>query len=449
MSGLFKLRCPFHAQGCSYRFRSQAGRTNHVRTFHTNPNIVTSTNIPIPPLDELNAEIPNSPSSKPSLPTSSPVPSPPPPLSPDLRNETPFSCKPTRNYHSHLTGLPCDAEGATLDPGALPDIEKPQMHDWDPFDDEVQFRVGDFLFRKAEMSAGNVNELMDMWATLKDQDGEYGPFICHEHLYATIDAISHGDAPLKSFTTSFAGDIQSNAPSWQTSDYEVWYRDPSTVIKNMLANPDFKGEFDYAPFVELDTAGERRWNEFMSGNFSWRRADMIFEADADTEGALYCPIILGADKTTVSVATGHVEYHPLYLSIGNVHNTVRRAHRNAVVPIGFLAIPKSDRKYDNDVAFRKFKRQLYHASLSTILKSLTPGMSHPVVLRCPDGHYRRVIYDLAAFIADYPEQVYLAGTVQGWCPKCTALPDNLDGDRGRRTQGFTECLLDTLDSKIL
>jgi Plavaka transposase len=42
----------------------------------------------------------------------------------------------------------------------------------------------------------------------------------------------------------------------------------------------------------------------------------------------------------VSVATGHVEYHPLYLSIGLVHNTVRRAHRNSVIPIGFLAIPK-------------------------------------------------------------------------------------------------------------
>ena len=67
----------------------------------------------------------------------------------------------------------------------------------------------------------------------------------------------------------------------------------------------------------------------------------IFEADPTTEGAMYCPIILGADKTTVSVATGHVEYHPLYLSIGGVHNTARRAHRNAVVPIGFLAIPKS------------------------------------------------------------------------------------------------------------
>jgi hypothetical protein len=52
------------------------------------------------------------------------------------------------------------------------------------------------------------------------------------------------------------------------------------------------------------------------------------------------PIILGSDKTTVSVATGHNEYYPLYLSIGNVHNSIRRAHRGAVAVVAFLSIPK-------------------------------------------------------------------------------------------------------------
>ena len=56
---------------------------------------------------------------------------------------------------------------------------------------------------------------------------------------------------------------------------------------------------------------------------------------------MYVPIILGSDKTTVSVATGQNEYYPLYMSIGNVKNRVRRTHRNAVSVIAFLAIPKS------------------------------------------------------------------------------------------------------------
>ncbi|KAG5634080.1 hypothetical protein H0H81_003485, partial [Sphagnurus paluster] len=148
----------------------------------------------------------------------------------------------------------------------------------------------------------------------------------------------------------------------------------------------------------------------------------IIEENPENEGAMYCPIILGSDKTTVSIATGHVKYHPVYLSIGNVHNTVHRAHRNAVVPIGFLAIPKSDCKHNKDIALRKFKRQLYHASISTILRSLCPVMTTPVVHHCPDGHFRQVIYDLGAYIADYLEQVLLAGTVQGWCLKYDHAP---------------------------
>jgi Plavaka transposase len=67
---------------------------------------------------------------------------------------------------------------------------------------------------------------------------------------------------------------------------------------------------------------------------------MIAE-DPVTQGSMFVPIILGSDKTTVSVATGHTEYWPVYLSIGNIHNNARRAHKNGLVLLGFLAIPKS------------------------------------------------------------------------------------------------------------
>jgi hypothetical protein len=62
--------------------------------------------------------------------------------------------------------------------------------------------------------------------------------------------------------------------------------------------------------------------------------------DDKAHGSMLVPIVLGSDKTTVSVATGNTEYYPLYMSIGNAHNSLRRAHRNAVVVIGFLATPK-------------------------------------------------------------------------------------------------------------
>jgi hypothetical protein len=55
---------------------------------------------------------------------------------------------------------------------------------------------------------------------------------------------------------------------------------------------------------------------------------------------MFVPIILGSDKTTVSVGTGDNEYWPLYGSIGNIHNNMRWAHGAGLVLIGFLAIPK-------------------------------------------------------------------------------------------------------------
>lgn len=55
---------------------------------------------------------------------------------------------------------------------------------------------------------------------------------------------------------------------------------------------------------------------------------------------MFIPVILGSDKTTVSVATGQNDFYPLYLSIGNVQNYIRRVHKNTLVLIGFLPIPK-------------------------------------------------------------------------------------------------------------
>ena len=77
----------------------------------------------------------------------------------------------------------------------------------------------------------------------------------------------------------------------------------------------------------------------------------------------------------------------------------------------------ADHKHQNDPLFRKFRCQLFHTSLQTILQSLKPGMTQPEIVRYADGYLRRTIYGLGPYIADYPEQVLLACIVQGWCAK--------------------------------
>lgn len=39
------------------------------------------------------------------------------------------------------------------------------------------------------------------------------------------------------------------------------------------------------------------------------------------------------------------------------------------------------------------------------------------VVKCPDGHFRLVVWGLGPYIADYPEQVLLSCIVQGWCAR--------------------------------
>ena len=73
------------------------------------------------------------------------------------------------------------------------------------------------------------------------------------------------------------------------------------------------------------------------------------------------------------------------------------------------------REQDNDAEFCLFKKQLYHSSIAAVFKSMKDSMQKPVVRQCPDGHFHRTIFGFGPFIVDYPEQVVLAGIIQGWC----------------------------------
>lgn len=75
------------------------------------------------------------------------------------------------------------------------------------------------------------------------------------------------------FSLKYNGDVPTGeTPSWMTDSHEVWFRDPKQLVANLLSNPDFKDEFDYAPFHEYDANGKHRFQNFMSGNWSWKQA---------------------------------------------------------------------------------------------------------------------------------------------------------------------------------
>ena len=52
------------------------------------------------------------------------------------------------------------------------------------------------------------------------------------------------------------------------TEYQVWYRNPRTVIHNILVNPDLAGGFDYTPYREFNN-DQRHYCDFMSGDWAW------------------------------------------------------------------------------------------------------------------------------------------------------------------------------------
>jgi hypothetical protein len=91
------------------------------------------------------------------------------------------------------------------------------------------------------MSGGHIDELLSLWAATLVEHGADPPFKSHGDLYSTIDATPLGDCPWQSVTLHYNGERpENNVPSWMTSDYDVWFRDPRTLLENMVSNPDFQ-----------------------------------------------------------------------------------------------------------------------------------------------------------------------------------------------------------------
>ena len=55
---------------------------------------------------------------------------------------------------------------------------------------------------------------------------------------------------------------------------------------------------------------------------------------------MFLPLIMGSDKTTVSVATGNQEFHPFYGSTGVILGIAWHSHGSGVLPYAMLPIPK-------------------------------------------------------------------------------------------------------------
>ena len=99
------------------------------------------------------------------------------------------------------------------------------------------------------MSAGKTDILMDILASL--YHSHEPPFRSHDNLYKTLDAILYRDCPWQSFSVKYSGLLPEDPPSWMLADYDVWYRNPLSLLEQQFRNLAFDGTIDYTAKVCL------------------------------------------------------------------------------------------------------------------------------------------------------------------------------------------------------
>lgn len=261
-------RLPCHL--CEREFRNRSGLTQHVRSSHPYATL-TARGVPPPPTSPHEAALHNE-----VLPEAAEEDD---PIAIDHdhndQNRTPTPHPPSRTvYHPYLDGTTCDIDGNDLPSGAPAPTQADQTaEDWAPFESRIEFETAEFLYSRNQMSAGQIDSLLDLWAASLLKHNDSPPFASHTDLYKTIDSTHLGDTKWDSFQVQYEGRVQAEpAPSWMTAGFEVWYRDPRDVIKTMLGNTDFNGKMDVAPSRHFDKDGNRLYHNFMSADWAWKQA---------------------------------------------------------------------------------------------------------------------------------------------------------------------------------
>jgi len=161
-----------------------------------------------------------------------------------------------------------------IPPNTLPEVPTVKADDdWSPFASRAGFELAEFAFIDAELSQKKIDKLLELWAATLVPHNDSPPITNHRDLHQQIDAVKLGNIPWENACLRYEGPLPRavRPPEWKTVGYDVWYRDPRQMIKNILASPDLEGHVDYVAYQEFN-GDKRQYNNLMSGNWSWRQS---------------------------------------------------------------------------------------------------------------------------------------------------------------------------------
>ncbi|QRW06771.1 hypothetical protein RhiLY_05770 [Ceratobasidium sp. AG-Ba] len=197
---------------------------------------------------------------------------------------------------------------------------------------------------------------------------------------------------------------------------DLWSRDPVEAVKCLIRNRRFLHHMRFAPEMHWTSddpeTRKRVFDEVWASDW-WQRMQGLVGEDGTI-----APIILSTDQTLMTRFSGSKKAWPVYISIGNIGKDIRRKpSERAWVLIGYIPVSQLS-NISHEERRREHRWQLFHTCMKAILEPIKEAGLLGEEMLCADGGVRRVHPILAAYIADYEEQVRVACVRDGQCPVC-------------------------------
>lgn len=156
------------------------------------------------------------------------------------------------------------------------------------------------------------------------------------------------------------------------------------------------------------------------------------------------PVLLGSDKTHLTVFAGDKHAWPLYMSVGNISSKVRNKPKwRAWALIAYIPIVKFDET--RTAVQTAYQARLFHQSLKRVLHPLVEAGLRGTRMIDSRGNQRLCFPRLAAYIADLPEQCLINITGPKVNPSTLARYHDL-GDRIKHPARTREWILSEIST---
>ncbi|KLO14426.1 hypothetical protein SCHPADRAFT_927923 [Schizopora paradoxa] len=290
-------------------------------------------------------------------------------------------------------------------------LEYESSMDWGeygPFESKSEWELAKFLFKN--MNKSKTDEFLKLDAI---QDDVQPSFNNSRELLGKIDDLPKGPEWFCESIT-IEGDVSDANGKPVSEEVELWGRDILEGIAELFGKPSIEGMLHKPERHYTDSDGTEQIISQSNTASAW------WDAQEDLpDGATVVPLIIGSDKTQLSVFSGDKSAWPVYLTIGNIPKADRRCpSKRTQFLLGYLPVTKL-KIFSNKNTRRVQIYRLFHRCMRRLLGPLYNLKEKELVeMVGSDSMIRRCFIFLLAYVADHPEQCLVSCNAESMCPTC-------------------------------